>query len=188
MRQWLSAICGHTTDLANQAVSDKAFSDKAVSDKAFSDKAFSDQSLSDQSLAGQVVSDQDLDQFDECIVQMRRTIDSLHFGLAPDLQWLDLQLADLKLRVSYESFLPLHVREVLPLLHAQVQDTSAHYLLKALTQTLLLQFAEFVDRALADDQAPSIARCEGIFRENSSKNLSQVNPYLKIAKKNGVLK
>jgi len=117
----------------------------------------------------------DLDDFQKSIDQIRSTIDALHFGGVPDLDWLDEQLAGIKLTVCYESFLPQSLSQVLPLLHAQVQGNNSHDLLRALTQTLLLQFAEFVAGALGDEQAPSIARCEGLFRESGHPTLSMVH-------------
>jgi hypothetical protein len=119
-------------------------------------------------------SDEDLEQFEAQLAQMRRTIESLHFGEVPDVQWLDKQLACIKLTVCYESFLPQSVRTVLPLLHAQVQGNNDPDLLKALGQTLLIQFAEFVAATLGDQHGPSIARCEGLFRDSNQPQLSIV--------------
>jgi len=118
--------------------------------------------------------DTELDEFEVCIAQMRCTIDSLHFGGVPNLEWLDQQLAEVKLTVRHEPFLPQSMRPALPRLHAQVQSLSDHDLLKAVGQTLLIQFAQFVDRALNDDQAPPIARCEGLYRDSAYSKLSMV--------------
>ncbi|HEY9718318.1 MAG TPA: hypothetical protein V6C69_12670 [Trichormus sp.] len=120
------------------------------------------------------VADCELDYFKNEITCMRNVLDALHFGCPPDLKWLDERLANINLTVVREQFLPQGTAPTLPLLHARVQSSEPAALLKAIMATLLVQFADFVTRAITEDGAPAIARCEGLFRLNDNIRLSTV--------------
>ena len=119
-------------------------------------------------------SDSDLSTFERELTSMRAALGTLHFGGRPDLGWLDNRLTNIQLTICYEQFLPQSCISALPLLHARVEGNDPDALLKALTETMLLQFADFIARAVAEEKAPSIARCEGLFKENSNAKLSTV--------------
>lgn len=116
----------------------------------------------------------DLERFQGRLDNMRSTIDVLHFGGKADMRWLDDELAKIRLTVCYEDFLPQSLHGVWPLLHAKIKSANGHDLLDALAQTILIPFTDFVTGALVDKNAPTIARCEGLFRQNNQSEISLV--------------
>lgn len=111
------------------------------------------------------LSDSQLDSFEQALKSMRGCIDAIHFKEKADWRWLDAALSGVRLTTRREQ-LALNVE--LPLLHARLEGVSDDDLLSCLRQTLLLQFSQFVSDMLDKSDAPTIARCVGLFRENNN--------------------
>lgn len=104
------------------------------------------------------------DGFAELLRLMRSVADSFHFGEDLKLDWMDERLAKASFALGYEDWLPVPLSEFLPLLHARVKDSSDDAILEAISQTLILQFSQFVDSALTSGEDCGVSRCQGIFR------------------------
>lgn len=112
--------------------------------------------------------------FEEVLKQMRNAIDSLHFGEDLMLDWIDERLGATSFSLSYADWMPVTLREFLPLLHAKVKDDSHDALIQALSDTLILQFSQFVNSTFSGGEESGIARCQGVFRLPGNPKVSPV--------------
>lgn len=94
---------------------------------------------------------------------MREQVTSMHFGDAPDLTRLQERLQGISLTINQQ-----HQDHGLPLLMARQAGNTDADILKAVCDTLLMQFAAFLSEALESDSSPKIVRCEGLFREGAA--------------------
>jgi hypothetical protein len=106
--------------------------------------------------------------FEKRLEWIRQTVEALHFGETPKLDWLDEKLKEASYGMVYENFLPESLRQFLPLLHGRVANNSDDAVLNAIADTLLLQFSQFLDRAADGRDQSGIARCQGVFRESAN--------------------
>jgi hypothetical protein len=102
---------------------------------------------------------------EEAFSCMREIVDSLHFGEQPNLDWLEKRLDKIRPSVAAEKFLCAHIQTVMPLFHASIAGQTDDDILNAITNTLLLQFAQFIGGANQNNQIPQICRCQGIVRQ-----------------------
>lgn len=107
-------------------------------------------------------------QFAQTLKEMRNAVSALHFDEELRLDWLNERLEATQFVLGYEDFLPICWQEFLPLLHARVKGASDDAIMQALSDTILLQFSQFVADSLIDGQANNIARCQGVFRASAS--------------------
>ncbi len=114
------------------------------------------------------LADRSLRHFDEALQYMRSITDSLHFGEELKLDWLDKRLAKVRPSAVLEKFLPGPVLTVMPLFHASTFGQTDDDILDAITNTLLLQFGQFIGGATQDKQTPQICRCQGIVRTSEN--------------------
>lgn len=105
---------------------------------------------------------------------MRGVVDAFHFGEDLKLDWMDKRLGRANFALGYEDWLPVPLSEFLPLLHARVRDSSDDALLEAISDTLVLQFSQFVDSVLGSDEEHGVARCLGVFRLPGNAKLDAV--------------
>lgn len=113
------------------------------------------------------IRDGTLDGFEEALHFMRNQISNLHFGDPVDLIWLDTQLKTVSLGVNHHQGAQPGEDSQLPLFRARVKGMLDTDLLRAVKDTLLIQFAEFVGQCL-DNEACLVNRCEGIYRATNS--------------------
>ena len=104
-----------------------------------------------------------LDGFEEALHFMRNQVSNLHFGDPVDLLWLDTQLKTVSLGVNHHQGAQPGEDSQLPLFRARVKGMLDADLLRAVKDTLIIQFAEFVGESL-DSEACLVNRCEGIYR------------------------
>ena len=121
-------------------------------------------------LAGRkaVLLDGTIDGFEEALGYMRRQVANLHFGEPVDLMWLDTQLKTVTLGLLHHQGAQEGTDSKIPRFRARVKGLHDTDLLRAVKDTLLVQFAEFVGEQL-DSPNQLISRCEGIHRESSQK-------------------
>jgi hypothetical protein len=117
------------------------------------------------------LSDSELETFEQSLDEMRHTIDAIHFNEKVSWQWLDESLGRVRLTARREQ---LAASVDLPLVHARLEGVSDDDLLCCFRQTLLVQFSHFISDMIEKRDAPSIARCVGVFRENNNSALSIV--------------
>lgn len=118
----------------------------------------------------------EMEEFEKALIYMRRQFEALHFGEKPDTDWLNERLYGMtfKVEAGWEA------GDLLPPFRSAFGDfgQAGHFgkqargdqsgkrtSLRALTETLLLQFAFFLSQALRGN-AP-ILRCEGLYRLDS---------------------
>lgn len=93
---------------------------------------------------------------------IRQQLSMLHFGENLDIGELDERLSKIRLCFVFES------GSGLAPLRAAVKGSSPTSLVECLRKTLMVQFAHFLSDALASGAA--VARCEGLYRKQLSKN------------------
>lgn len=118
------------------------------------------------------LSDKTISDFQSGLNCIRRQVSSLHFQQRLDISAIDAELEGIELELVEPMKQAGVYRKVLPALHARLQSENDDSFLIALKQTLVLQFAQFVAEALNNIDSPAIARCEGLYREVNSTDLS----------------
>lgn len=99
---------------------------------------------------------------------IRQQLSMLHFGETLDIDELDQRLSTIQLCFAFNSESKPESISGLPPLRAAVKDSSPGASVRCLRNTLLVQFAHFLSDALANGAA--VARCEGLYRKELSKN------------------
>lgn len=106
-----------------------------------------------------------IDGFEEALGFMRRQLGNLHFGEPVDLLWLDTQLKTISLGLLHHQGAQEGQDSRLPRFRSRVKGMIDSDLLRAVKDTMLVQFAEYVGDALDGTSVRSIMRCEGLHRE-----------------------
>lgn len=106
-----------------------------------------------------------IDGFDEAIGFMRRQVANLHFEESVDLLWLDTQLKTISLGLLHHQGAQEGADSRLPRFRSRVKGMIDSDLLRAVKDTLLIQFAEFIGDALDGTSSRTVMRCEGLHRE-----------------------
>lgn len=99
---------------------------------------------------------------------MRSVTNSLHFGEELKLDWLNQRLAKVNVSLTHEKFLPSPLRAIMPLFHASISGETDDDILDGITNTLLLQFGQFLGGPIQNNQAPQICRCQGVVRPSDN--------------------
>ncbi len=113
-----------------------------------------------------------IEDFQSGLNEIRRQVSCLHFQQPLDISAIDAELAAIKLELVQPIKQTGAYLKVLPALHARLQSEDDDSFLIALKQTLVLQFAQFVAEALNNTSSPAVARCEGLYREGGSTDIS----------------
>lgn len=117
---------------------------------------------------------QALENFRLSLKQMRNTLAAFHFEKTADLSWLKVELNGFRLDFDFSG-----ARSALPPLQAFNQGLCLYskdaQLLEKLRAFLLLDFAFELSRSLASGLAPSIQRCEGLYKEPSAASIMQLD-------------
>lgn len=108
-------------------------------------------------------------EFQNALAFIRQQATALHFR-----ETLDVAGIDVRLSVVALTFAPVRA---MPTLRARAPGDSDADVLKALENTLLVQFAEFAGQCLDSNYAVDIARCEGVYRESTPNDPEYVNPF-----------
>jgi hypothetical protein len=109
------------------------------------------------------VSDAEVSTFEEVLSFIRQQANLLHFNGHVDVAGMNERLMNLRLQFTEGD-------RVLPPLRAIAEDESV---LQGLAATLLMEFSFFASASLVDPKV-SISRCEGLYREKSSRVLASV--------------
>lgn len=109
------------------------------------------------------VLDGTVDGFEEALGYMRAESANLHFGLPVDLVWLDTQLKTVTLGLLHHQGAQAGPGARLPYFRAKVKGMHDTDLLRAVKDTLLVQFADFLGDCLDAAQC-AVSRCEGVYR------------------------
>lgn len=117
-----------------------------------------------------------MDGFEEALGYMRRQVANLHFGEPVDLMWLDTQLKTVSLGLLHHQGAQEGADSKIPRFRARVKGLHDTDLLRAVKDTLLIQFAEFVGDQL-DSPTQLVSRCEGIHREAAQKPVTGAAAY-----------
>lgn len=110
-----------------------------------------------------VVSDTEVSDFEEALLFIRQQANLLHFNGRVDSAAINERLMGLRLEFSEQEHL-------LPALRAIDEEET---ILQTLAATLLMQFSFFASAAIGDSKI-SLARCEGLYREQSRHVLESV--------------
>lgn len=113
-----------------------------------------------------------IEEFQSGLNDIRRQVSCLHFQQPLDLSSIDAELDAVKLELVHPIKQTGAYLSVLPALHARLRSQDDDSFLIALKQTLVLQFAQFVAEALSNTSSPGVARCEGLYRESGSTDIS----------------
>jgi len=111
-------------------------------------------------------------EFQDGLNCIRQQVSAIHFHESVDIPFIDQHLKDISLELISPISSDSAYSNALPRLRARASSSDDDALLRALKQTLIVQFAYFVSEALAQSEIPGIARCEGLYREGSSTHLS----------------
>jgi hypothetical protein len=106
--------------------------------------------------------DGSIDGFEEALLMMRTQLANLHFGEEVDLLWLDTQLKTVSLGLLHLQGAQEGSNSHLPHFRARVKGMHDSDLLRAVKDTLLIQFAEFIGSSLDFGQC-QVSRCEGFY-------------------------
>lgn len=106
------------------------------------------------------LSNASINEFQKCLNFIRDQVSALHFDETVDTKALDKKLSTIKLSMAKT--------DVLPHLHAKLQGASDTDLLKAMEETILVQFAAFLSDFLSDEGETSLNRCAGLYKEQRS--------------------
>jgi hypothetical protein len=102
--------------------------------------------------------------FEEALTYMRTELTNIHFGRDVDLNWLDTQLKTVNLGLLHHQGAQDGPESQLPLFRVRVRGMQDADLLRAVKETLLVQFAEFIGSSLDQEQC-SVRRCEGLVKD-----------------------
>lgn len=102
--------------------------------------------------------------FEEALGYMRRQLANLHFEEPVDLLWLDTQLKTVTLGLLHHQGAQPGAETQMPQFRARVKGMHDTDLLRALKDTLLVQFAEYVGDALDSGTSGSVQRCDGLHK------------------------
>lgn len=116
-----------------------------------------------------------INEFQKCLNFIRDQVSALHFDEPVDLKTLDKRLSTIKLSMAKT--------DLLPALHAKAQGTSDADLLKAMEETILIQFASFLSDFLANQGEIALNRCEGLFKEQRSFDDESLAPPMETEKR-----
>ncbi len=111
-----------------------------------------------------VLSEQAIQSFDRTLDFIRMQLSDLHFDGSLDLEAINSRLQHVRIEIGVP-VAPSILR--LPALHAQIADGGDDALLKAVEETVLLQFSIFVGQMQDRQDETMLARCEGIFKEEN---------------------
>lgn len=120
------------------------------------------------------LSKQAINEFQKSLNFIREQVSALHFNESTDLKTLDKKLSGIKLSMSKNA--------VLPPLHAKTKGTSDADLLKAMEETILLQFASFLSEFLSEENQ-YLNRCEGLYKEKRSFDDESLAPEMETEKR-----
>lgn len=129
--------------------------------------------------AGRQVSllDGTIEGFEEALGFMRRQIANVHFGEPVDLLWLDTQLKTVTLGLLHHQGAQEGDSSRLPRFRARVKGMHDTDLLRALKDSLLVQFAEYVGDTLDSESKGSVLRCEGLHKRNAGRPIAPAATY-----------
>lgn len=115
--------------------------------------------------------------FEEALGYMRRQVANLHFGEPVDLMWLDTQLKTVNLGLLHHQGSQPGEESVLPRFRVRVKGLLDSDLLRAVKDTLLIQFAEFVGTVLDDDGSMPLVRCQGLYTADTVRQVAAAAIY-----------
>lgn len=118
-----------------------------------------------------------IESFTEALGYMRRSVANLHFNEPVDLMWLDTQLKTVSLGLLHHQGAQEGNDSQLPRFRARVKGMIDSDLLRAVKDTLLVQFAEYVGDTLDGTGLPVASRCEGMVRTKDARPLSKDAAY-----------
>jgi hypothetical protein len=102
--------------------------------------------------------------FYEALGFMRRSLANLHFGEPVDLMWLDTQLKTITLGLLHHQGAQEGDASQMPRFRARVKGMIDSDLLRAVKDSLLIQFAEYLGDTLDETATYHVGRCEGLHR------------------------
>ncbi|HEY9792907.1 MAG TPA: hypothetical protein V6D22_21075 [Candidatus Obscuribacterales bacterium] len=105
-----------------------------------------------------------IESFVEALGFMRRSVANLHFSEPVDLLWLDTQLKTVSLGLLHHQGAQEGTDSRMPRFRARVKGMIDSDLLRAVKDTLLIQFAQYVGDTLDGEASPTVSRCEGLIR------------------------
>lgn len=112
--------------------------------------------------------------FEEALGYMRRSVAGLHFENEPvDLLWLDTQLKTVTLGLLHHQGAQEGDGSRLPRFRARVKGMHDTDLLRAIKDTLLIQFAEYVGDTLDCGSNGTVLRCEGLHRRDTGPDVAR---------------
>lgn len=108
--------------------------------------------------------------FEEALGFMRRQVANAHFGEPIDLLWLDTQLKTVTLGLLHHQGAQEGDTSKLPLFRARVKGLHDTDLLRALKDTLLVQFAEYIGEVVDGEAngADHVWRCDGLHKRSAA--------------------
>jgi hypothetical protein len=115
--------------------------------------------------------------FEEALGYMRRQVANIHFGDPVDLLWLDTQLKTVTLGLLHHQGAQEGDNSQMPHFRARVKGMHDTDLLRALKDTLLIQFAEYVGDTLDSESAGNVMRCEGLHKKSTGRPIAEVAAY-----------
>jgi hypothetical protein len=101
-----------------------------------------------------------VDGFDEALGYMRRSLDNLHANEPVDLLWLDTQLKTVTLGLLHYQGAQPGEDGRFPLFRARTKGMHDTDLLRAIKDTLLIQFAEYIGDVLDAPEQANVFHCE----------------------------
>lgn len=107
--------------------------------------------------------EEEIEEFEKALLYMRQQFEALHFGEKPNTEWLNERLFGMTFKVEAD----WHKGDLLPPFRSAFRDfghsaQDSQPCLRALTETLLLQFAIFLSQAMRGSLP--IIRCEGLYK------------------------
>ena len=105
--------------------------------------------------------------FEEALGFMRSSLANVQFGEPVDLLWLDTQLKTVTLGLLHHQGAQEGDGSRLPLFRARVKGMHDTDLLRAVKDTLLVQFAEYICEALENPEQANVFRCEGLHKRST---------------------
>jgi hypothetical protein len=109
-----------------------------------------------------------VESFVEALGFMRRSAACIHFREPVDLMWLDTQLKTITLGLLHHQGVQQGNEGQMPQCRARVKGLIDSDLLRALKDTLLVRFAEYVGDCLDCDAPHLVSRCQGVYRLSDS--------------------
>jgi hypothetical protein len=105
--------------------------------------------------------------FVESLGFMRRSVAHLHFGEPIDLMWLDTQLKTVTLGLLHHQGAQEGEDSQMSRFRARTKGMIDSDLLRAVKDSLLVQFAEYVGDTLDGTASHVVSRCEGTYRRST---------------------